>query len=69
MAESKPLISEIRASIEFTIVGGTSVTAFAVSGRAAETPKLDSVPIKKFPIFFMAYNINTHYITMIQEEM
>jgi hypothetical protein len=69
MAERIPLIKLTRASIEFTTVGETAeAVAFTVSGRAAETPRLDSVPIKKFAIFFMAMNFNScHFTTYYQE--
>ena len=69
MAESIPLIKLTRASIEFTTVGETAeAVAFTVSGRAADTPRLDSVPIKKFPIFFMAMNFNSHQFTTYYQE-
>ena len=67
MAERIPLIKLTRASIELTTVGETAdAVAFTVSGRAADTPKLDSVPIKKFPIFFMATILNSYQFTIIE---
>jgi hypothetical protein len=63
MAERIPLSKLIRASIESTRDPGSSDAALAVSGREAETPRLDSVPIKKFPMFFIVNRIDYPYFT------
>jgi hypothetical protein len=64
MAESKPLINEIRASTELTIAGETPEAVETESGRAAETPRLDMVPIKKFPMFFISYDFKLFVIEL-----
>ena len=53
MAESIPLTKLIRASRESITVDGTAPAVLTAPGRAAETPRLDSVPTKKFPIVFI----------------
>jgi hypothetical protein len=55
MAERIPLSKLIRALRALITLGGTADTAFNVSGRAAETPRLVSVPAKKLPAFFIHF--------------